>query len=153
MATDTLQHVRREAKRRDLPFSAVRDAYRQIKQTEREKRERPNEIRALAWMMAVASTPGSWPFWRHGFCSRFGRRLARGADYTIIPGYDEIGQQIGTLFPEYADDDGTERLFEFLLSPYDKLPGPEETYHKALDLAELCSAADDDLGSADRVEF
>ncbi len=143
MATDTLLHVRREAKRLGLPFSVVRDAYRQIKDAEREKRERPNDIRATAWMMAVAGTPGSWPFWRHGFYSRYRRRLARGADYTCIPGYDEIGQQIGTQFPEYGGDDGTERLFSFLLSPHDKLPEREKMYWQAVDLATLWNAADD----------
>ena len=74
-------------------METLRDAYREIKAAEVARRERPNEVRATAWCMYTASTPGSWPFWRHGFLSRFGHRLARGADYTIIPGYDEIGQQ------------------------------------------------------------
>ncbi len=114
----------------------IREAYRQIKAGERDKRRRPNEVRATAWWMFTASTPGSWPFWRHGFVARFGRRLARGADFTIIPGYDEIGQEIATQFPEYAGDDGTERLWAFLLSPYDRLPGRDEMMRKARSLAE-----------------
>jgi len=132
-----MRRIKQEARRRGLAWSAVEDAYREVKAAEREKRERPNEIRSFAWFIATASTPGSWPFWRHGFYSRWGHRIARGADYTVIPGYDEIGQQIGGAFPEYTDDTGTERLFEFLLSPYDKLPSREEMYDAALDLAEL----------------
>lgn len=132
----TVRRVKQEARRRGLPWSAVQDAYREVKRAEWEKRQRPNEIRSTAWFMATASTPRSWPFWRHGFYSRWGHKIARGADHTCIPGYDEIAQSIGGEFPEYAGDDGTERLFEFLLSPYDKLPSREEMYDAALDLAE-----------------
>ncbi len=136
MADETRNYFRREARQSGLDWQAVQAAYEQIKQTERQRRERPNEIRATAWTMATASTPGCWPFWRHGFASRWGTRIARGADFTVVPGYDEIGQQIGTAFAEYADDDGTERLFEFLLSPYDRLPTREEMYRQAVDLAQ-----------------
>jgi hypothetical protein len=121
----------------------IRQAYHQVKAAERARRERPNEVRATAWWLFTASTPGSWPFWRHGFASRFGRRLARGADFTIIPGYDEIGQEIATQFPEYADDDGTERLWSFLLSPYDRLPNRDEMMRKARDLAETWAPSPD----------
>ena len=127
---------RDEARRRGLKWAAVVEAYRELKTIEWEKRQRPNEIRAVAWMMHTASTPGSWPFWRHGFASRFRTRLARGADHTIVPGYDEIAQQIATEFPEYAGDDGTGRLWDFLFSQYDKMPSRYELLELALDLAE-----------------
>lgn len=136
MAKKALYEIRREAQERGLGWSDVQDAYREVKAREWEKRQRPNEIREHAWMMHTASVPGCWPFWRHGFLARFGRQLARGKDHTCVPGYDEIGQQIGTAFGEYAGDDGTERLWEFLFSPYDKLPSREELYRKAMDLIE-----------------
>jgi len=142
MSNPFLREIRAEAVERNIPWEMVREAAAEIKQGEREKRERPNEIRATAWMMHTASRPGSWPFWRHGFASRFRVRLARGADYTIIPGYDVIAQQIATQFGgEYARDDGTERLWDFLLSPYDRLPDRETIYRKALDLAEQWARA------------
>ena len=112
----------------------LQEAYREIKAAEIQKRERPNEIRATAWTCYKANSPGCWPFWRHGFYATFKARLARGADYTIIPGYDEIAQEIATEFPEYAGDDGTERLWDFLLSPYDKMPSRDEMLRKAADL-------------------
>ncbi len=128
---------RREARRRGFAWSDLRAAFEVLWDGERQKRERPNEIRATAWMMATGSTPGCWPFWRHGFLSRWGGRIAKGQDYTIVPGYDEIGQQIATQFPEYATADGTERLFAFLLSPYDRLPARADVYRRALEMLEV----------------
>ncbi len=131
-----LQTLRNETKGLGLRWSMVQAVYCELKRAEREKREEPNAIRSTAWTMYTANSPGCWPFWRHGFLSRFGRRIARGADYTAIPGYDEIGQEIASCFPEYATDDGTERLWEFLLSPYDRLPDREQLYRRALCEAE-----------------
>jgi len=133
MPATILNQFRREAKARGLSWAAVEAAYWEIKQAEREKRERPNEVRQAAWSMAT--TPGCWSFWRHGFCARWGRKVER-HDFTAVPGYDEIGQEIASWFPEYADDGGTERLFEFLFSPYDRMPTREEMYRKAIELAE-----------------
>lgn len=133
MSEHILNQFRREAKARGLSWAAVQAAYGEVKLAEREKRERPNEVRQAAWCMAT--TPGCWSFWRHGFCARWGRRVER-HDYTAVPGYDLIGQELASWFPEYADDDGTERLFEFLFSPYDRMPTREELYCKAIDLAE-----------------
>ena len=134
MAVDTLHRVREEAQALGIDWGDVKAAYRWVLDAEREKRAHPNQVRQAAWMMATASTPGSWPFWRHGFLSRWGQRIARGADHTIVPGYDEISQEIASEFPEYAGDDGTERLWDFLLSPYDRLPSREDLYLAALDL-------------------
>ncbi len=53
-----------------------------------------------------------------------------------MPGYDEIAQQIATAFPEYATDDGTQRLWDFLFSPYDKMPSRYELIEEALELAD-----------------
>lgn len=128
--------IRQEARERGLRWDAVREAAAEIRAAERAKRERANEVRETAWTMATAHTPGSWPFWRHGFYSRWGRRIARGSDYTIIPRYDEIAQEVAWYFGEYSGDDGTERLFDFLLSPYEKLPTREEIYRKAMNIVE-----------------
>ena len=132
MSGTPLYEIRREAQQRGFRWSDV-------KVIESEKRERPNEVRSTAWMMATASRPRCWPFWRHGFYSRWGHKIARGEDHTCVPGYDEIGQEIGWLFPEYADHDGTERLWDFLFSPYDKLPSRDELYDEAMDFLESCA--------------
>jgi len=132
----TLRDIQAEVKSRGLDWAEVQAVYRDLKEAEWVKREQPNAVREAAWMMYTASTPGSWPFCRNGF-RRFARRIANGADHTIVPGYDEIAQQIGSEFPEYATDDGTQRLWDFLLSPHDRYPTREELYREAMDRVEL----------------
>jgi len=135
MAASSVSEVKRAAKQRGVPWAAVRGAYQELKASESERREHPNQVRAAAWCVATARTPGCWPFWRHGFLSRWGHKLAQGHDYTSIPGYDTISQEIGWMFPEYTGDDGTERLWDFLLSAYDRMPSSEQLYRRALDRA------------------
>lgn len=139
MSGNPLYEIRREGQDRGFRWSDVQDAYRHVKAAEWEKRERPNEVRQTAWMLANAHSRGCWPFWRHGFSARWGHKIARGEDYTCVPGYDEIGQEIGWLFPEYGTDDGTERLWDFLFSPYDKLPSRDDLYDQAMDFLESCA--------------
>lgn len=124
--------LRDECRRAGVPFEELRDVKNTLQQLEREKRTRANEIRATAWMIHKASTPGCWPFWRHGFRADWLRRVDE-SDHTIIPGYDEIHQQIAWHFPEYDTPDGEERLFEFLLSPYDRMPPAADLWWEAFE--------------------
>ena len=127
--------LKREARQRGVAWACAKECYLDLKQMEREKRQRANEVREAAW--CIATSRGCWPFWRHGFLSRYGRLVARGDDITSIPRYDTIAQEVGWYFPEYADDDGTQRLWDFLLSPYDRLPPAEELWRKALAMAAM----------------
>lgn len=106
------------------------DVYQQLKYMAREERSYHNEVRQFAWRCANPRTPGSWPFWRHGFLSRFGRRVER-SGYTGIPNYDGIAQQVGWEFPEFATDEGTDRLWDMLLTPYNRLPSRDELMSQA----------------------
>ncbi len=124
-----------EARDRNLPWSMVREAFLTILAEEQAKIEHPRQIRRDAWMMHTATTPSCWPFWWTGFRNRFGRRLAQGCDYTIIPGYDTIGQQIGSWYPEWQNN--TEGLWEFLLSDYERTPGRDTIYKQAMDRVEF----------------
>lgn len=152
LATDPLQNIRQDARRRGLRWADVHATYMELKAAEQEKRERPNEIRQAAWSMLT--TKGCWPFWRHGFAKRFGRQLAKGADYTIVPGYDEIAQQIGWEFPEYAGDQTqTEALWDFLFSPYDKMPDRMTLYEAALEETERQAGRADVNQLTDDVPF
>lgn len=132
----SIPDLKREAKERGLRWADVRAVHAQIKQEVWAARERPNAIRATAWQMHTASRPGCWDFWRHGFWGRFGRRINQGADYTIIPGYDEIAQGIASEFPEFDVPDGTDRLWDFLLSTYEPYPPAATLYRQAMDRLE-----------------
>lgn len=79
--------------------------------------------------------PYAWGWWRVGFQHTYGARVER-ADFTAVPGYDGLAQEVAGRFPEYADDDGTARLWAFLLSPYDPLPRREVLMRRAMDRLE-----------------
>ena len=132
MSREILQSIRAEANAAGVPWAEVKAAYCQLKDQEIAKRQRPNAVCQDAWIIATFNSPGCWPFWRHGFASRYGQRVER-SDLTAVPGYDEIGQQIATEYPEYSDSAGTERLFEFLMSDYNRLPTSGQLYRQALD--------------------
>lgn len=128
--------LRREARARGLRWGDVLEAYAEVKHLERVRREHANAVREHAWTLYTATTPYRWPFWRVGFQTFFGKRIARGADLTSIPGYDTLASEVALTFPEYAGPDGTERLWAFLLSPYDPLPSRESMIRAAMDRLE-----------------
>lgn len=111
----------------------VEAVYAELVADAQEQAERPNTIRRNAWHSLVGHDNGMSPFWRHGFAKNYGRRVER-SDYTAVPGYDEIHDQIAREFPEFAGDDGEYRLFTFLFSPYAKLPERVELYAQAIGL-------------------
>jgi hypothetical protein len=116
-----LQAIRAEAKELGVKWAHVLAAYDQVKAEEAAAREHVNDVRQQAWTTYTADRPYAWEFWRIGFATRFGRIVAA-ADYKRIPGYDVLHQEIARRFPEFADDDGCERLWTFLLSPYRPMP-------------------------------
>ncbi len=131
MSASMITRLRREAKRLGLAWPDVLGRYRQLKEEAIERREIPNAVRELAWQIATWYSPGCWPFWRHGFAKRWGRRYFEN-DQTAIPNYDTIQQQVGWYFPQYAGLDAEHALFEFLFSPYDRLPAAAELYDRAI---------------------
>lgn len=152
MLRDTLAEIRAEAKRLGIPWVDVIAAKNSLVACEREARELTDGVREYAWHRHVGGASGSAPFWRHGFVARFGHKIARGADFTCIPGYDLIAASVGEAYPQFAGDtagdvSGTESLWEFLLSDYKPWPSREKFYWDALDMlatrsteGQLCEA-------------
>ena len=138
--TETIRTLKAEAKAAGVTWAEIKDAYAEVKQAEWAKRERPDAIRREAWAMEMAGHPRSHAFWRHGFLSKYGRKLAKGADHTIVPGYDDMAQELAAEFPEFDNDHGTEDLFELLLSPREPMPRAEQLYREAFELAEYRKA-------------
>jgi hypothetical protein len=58
--------------------------------------------------------------------------LARGSDYTIIPGYDEIADTVRHHLPQYIEWE-TAEIWDVLLSDYTPWPAREKFYADALD--------------------
>lgn len=111
----------------------IKAAAREVVARHKEQYAYTNEIRRTAWAMHTAKTPRAHGFWRHGFQVRFARRVNL-QGYTAIPNYDGIAQAIATMFPEFGTDDGTDRLWELLLSPYERIPSGDALRDAAIDL-------------------
>ena len=125
-----MKSIRAEARRLGIPWVEVIAAYRMIRADAIASREYLNELRKHSWFLHTASTPYKWDFWRVGFKTVWGVRVDR-QDYTAIRGWDTLAQEVAQRFPDYADPD---RLFDFLLSPYDPIPPAEDLYWRALEM-------------------
>lgn len=121
MPASNLARRRPATKRRRISSRDLRQAIAEVRAIEREKRERANEIRQTAWCHFKFNRPLMWSWWQTGFAHNYGKRVER-SDFTAIPGYDTLAQEMAALFPEYSDDDGCARQWDFLLSPYETLP-------------------------------
>lgn len=131
MLRETINELRAEAKQLGVPWSWVLELKEELIQLASESRAPRVEARQEAWFCYVGRKSGSAPFWRHGFQSRFGRRLAQGSDYTIIPCYDEIADAVRQMAEEYSAWDSAE-IWDFLLSDYEPWPPREHFYWEAL---------------------
>lgn len=134
MATQSVETIRTEAKRRGVPWRLVLEVCKELRAEAAAAAEHSNRVRREAWTSYTARTPWAWPFWRIGFRSRFGKRVDA-ADYKAVPGHDVLHQQIACQFPEFDGDDGCERLWAFLMAPYEPLPKREALLGRALELA------------------
>lgn len=106
------------------------DLYAQVREEEQAKRAHANEVRETAWHLYWSNRPYTWKWWRIGFQTQFGKRAGE-SDYTVIPRHDTLAQEMGSRFPEFAGDDGTARLWDFLLSPYVPMPSRAEMMAEA----------------------
>ena len=137
-----------EAKARGLNWRDVQDAFDMVRQQELDKREYSDTVRQAAWDMTTALEPHLGCYWRYGFAGSWARwpRLAE-RDYTAIANHDTIAQEVASHFPEYATDNGTERLFGELLAKHSPMPLPGEMYAMAMELVESSCASECELDS------
>ena len=136
MADSILRRLKRQAKRRHLPWNQVQHCYEQLKADEKAKRERANEIRRQAWANECTFDPTNKRRWRSGFASRYQARIAAGADLTSIPEYDTFARDLACEFPELQGEDCSERVWAFLLGDCDPMPTRRELYDMAMDRVE-----------------
>jgi len=142
----TIDEVKQQAKAAGIAWRLVREAAAELVEREREARAHDNEVREVAW--SFYTTPGCWPFWRHGFLARLGRKV-EGGDYTRIPGYDTLAASVACQFPEYAGDDGCAALWDLLLSPFERMRPRAEFYAEALEWVNAEQGAPSYCGAAE----
>jgi energy-coupling factor transporter ATP-binding protein EcfA2 len=111
----------------------LRDTLAEIEQRERDKREHAWEVRKTAAECYFGRDRVFWAGrWATIFQEQFGKLRSEGKDLTSIPRYDDLALSIVSVFPEYADEGGTERLWDFLLSSHDPLPPRDEMTRRAI---------------------
>ena len=129
-----IRELREHARSLALPWPLVCDVKRDLAREDREAKDHPRSIRQVATYIAFASTPYRWSWWRIALQDVWGEIYAE-RDHTAILGYDEIHQQVATQFREFDADDGEERLFAFLMSPFaEHYATAAELYQQAIDL-------------------
>ena len=133
----TTRELKTEAQARGIRWRDVQDALAEVKAAEWARREREVSIRRWAWTTWTRHSPGCWEFWRHGFRRVLGKR-GDAHDFTSIPRYDTFARTLAYEFPEFTDD--VAGCWEFLLSPYNRLPSVAEMYEAALQLVERSRA-------------
>lgn len=143
----TVAEIKAEARENHVPWATVREIAEAMIEAERESRGYDNEVRQFAWFLVTAHTPASQPFWRHGFRSRFGRRVEKHG-YEAIPRHDLIHMQVASQFPRFDTPTGIDDLFDFLFADYVPLTPRGEVYAAALAFAleeAEAAAADADI--------
>lgn len=135
------ESLRREAICRGLEWADVQDCFELLQEALEGRFAHADEIRRAAWGFATAGQPRLRHQWRNGFAGKYGRQVAA-RDYTVIPRYDEIAQQIAWWFPEFADDTGCERLWDSLLAPPEPRPDWRALYRAAMEVVERQEAED-----------
>ena len=118
---------------------AFRYAVAEIRAEQFAKRERGIEIRKAATAAYFGDEFAIW--WAIAFKCRLGKQVD-GGDLTMIVGYDTLASSMAYEFPEFADDDGPARLWDFLLSPHDPMPSREVIERMAQDRLEYQAGQD-----------
>lgn len=112
---ETVAEVRGLARRLGIGWGDVQAAAKMVRAQEKQARADLDELRQTAW---CCNRPGSWPFWRHGFKSRWGKRVDD-HDYTVIRGHDTLHQECVASLGLFADD--LKGFWDFLMSDYQPL--------------------------------
>lgn len=86
------------------------------------------------------------PFWKsfgQWNCKSYNGAFGGGNDYTVIPRWDEVAESMVMKYPELGiDDNPSETLYQFIISPTSKLPTREEAIEFVIEQAIQCPAVD-----------
>ncbi|MBN2024946.1 MAG: hypothetical protein JW809_19370 [Pirellulales bacterium] len=124
MTTDDLKAV---ARREQLSWLDLRDAYHHVRFQQRERR---------AWKWTIRDAFLCRTGYRHlGHYKAAFRRAFTDGDHDRIAGFDVLAQSLAAEHPELAQDqDPAARLWELVCEPIDRMPPPRDSVAKAVDL-------------------
>lgn len=138
---ETMLATKRACRALGVQWSEVCIERDRLRDAELGERDYMETARQIAWQSFCGVPPSdadglrAWQrrvaFWRNGFQKRFGRKLARGADYLCIPNADLIAAAVRECVAEFANEE-TGEIFELLLSPYEPRTAVDSWYELAL---------------------
>lgn len=132
-----------------IPWADAIATRNRLQAAELEQREHEDAARQAGWSAYVVYSGWSLthrPYWRSGFQRYVAPKMARGADLTSIPRYDEIADAVREAVESYRGW-STEDIWDLLLSDYKPLRPVAEHYRTAVSLL-LAS-----VGELDSVPF
>lgn len=129
---------------------ALRAALAEVTAEQQAKRERSIEIRRAA--TAAYFGPQFERWWAIAFRVRLGKHFADGGDHSTVVGHDTLAATIALEFPEFADEDGTQRLWDFLMSEHDPMPPRAKLLELARDRLEYQAGRDAEADRYDTTE-
>ena len=116
-----------ELKRAGISPLRVRAVYQELRERELSRRQWKWAVRGAFFAMSGCGTGQRYKAtYRHSFSA---------GDVTNLPALDVLAREMAANFPELDCEDCTERLFELIREPVDRMPPSEATYRKAVDLA------------------
>lgn len=124
MTVSTERDARQMAKQLGIRFAIVRDWYRQLRLLARNSVAWEWELRQRVWSHYCG--PNSESFWRHGMQVDFAYAFGEG-DQDAIPGFDEVADLLGW---------DAQQLFDFIRSPYTRMPSAADTWRELFDRLE-----------------
>jgi len=128
----SISEVKANAKAAGVRWSDVVELYRELRSMERPAVEHDHEIRRAIWEQ-YCWTPGCAQFWFVGMERRFPRAFADG-DRTLIPRFDEMADGLAMSYPQFACDDPSEKVWDFLTSPPQRFTEAGKLYSDALEM-------------------
>lgn len=144
--------IRKAALAVGIPLPVLHGTYQQFRQLARLEREPYWNIRRAVWKH-YAYSDESLSFWRHGMHARFRRAFEEG-DCTNIPGWDDVAKSMAAEFPELAGEDNiSQRLFELIREPHQRMPTAEETWREVLDYLRTRYETNEPTASHEEVPF
>lgn len=130
----TMLAAKRATRALGVAWSEVCEERDRLRQAEADDRHYLEVARKTAWSYwrtRMGWSPSQESFWRNGFQRVFGRKMARGADYTVVRFHDEIAESVRCNVPELAND-STDDIWALLLSPYEPRTPVDSWYQLAL---------------------
>lgn len=127
----SIQVIKAEAKSRGIRWIDVVDTYRGLRKIENHTRQHDSAIRELVWSFYCG--PNSKGFWRHGMQVTFPHAFGEG-DRTNIPAWDTTAKYVACEFPQFATDDPSEAVFEYVQGDYVRQTPAAEMYREAIEI-------------------